>query len=115
MKDLFGETSDELHIFYVKLQATIFRHETTTMYSNLLRNMFVEHFCKKFDDTSKIENLDAQIFYYTQQIRREVSSYNRMQALSHIPKLINLLKMRTSKAKDEKDANFWSFRLGITL
>ena len=42
----------------------------------------------KFGDLSKVENLDAQIFYYTQQIRRESVVYNRVKALTFVPKLI---------------------------
>lgn len=71
---------------------------------------------KKFADISKVENLDAQIYYYTQQVRRESAIHYRLYVLEHLPKLIQLLSARrTMCADDKKESNFWTFRLGVTL
>ena len=39
-----------------------------------------------------MENLNAMIFYYNQEIRIESSIYNYDQVLKHLTKLIQLLK-----------------------
>lgn len=49
-------------------------------------------------------------------MRREAAVFNRVKALSHIPKLIQLLNHRRKQAEgDDKEYNFWTYRLGVTL
>ena len=40
---------------------------------------------------------------------------NRVQVLSFLPKLIQLLSARKAKASGDSDLNFQNFRLGVTL
>ena len=71
--------------------------------SNILGDLLIESVAKKFNDTSKLANLDAQIFYLTQQIRRETAIFMRMRALACVPKLIQVLKARKDRSLDQKD------------
>ena len=62
---------------------------------------------------AKLENIDAQIFYFTQQLRQDSALYQRVKANSRIPNLIKLLKLRIEK--DEQQANKYKYQLVVTL
>ena len=73
----------------------------------------MEHVQRKFQDLSKMENLDAQIFYQTQWLRHDSANYMRVKANSRIPNLIKLLKKRIEM--NETDANKYRYQLAVTL
>ena len=78
----------------------------------------MENVMSKFYDLTKAENLDAQIFYLNQQVRREIAVFNRVKALNHIPKMLTLLNARKRLYEAENDAeglNFVTFRTAVTL
>ena len=70
----------------------------------------------KFQDTTKLENLDAQIFYYTEQVRCDTSVFDNTAALALMPKLVQLLDARINMAADDaKQANLYRFRKAVVL
>ena len=93
LKGLFGVKSDEEHFYLLELNRMLYVPEYNQA-SNMIGEMFIEHVANKFDDLQSVENLDMQIYYLTQQVRREVAAFHRLRALSHIPKLIQLLNRR---------------------
>ena len=67
-----------------------------------------------------MENLNAMIFYYNQEIRIESSIYNYDQVLKHLTKLIQLLKTKRDRLAQQNpqtknDLNFADYRLGVAL
>lgn len=86
---MFGEVSDEEHLYMLALNEQFFDIEFSTKV-NSYGQMFLEFITKKFGNLSKTEHLDCQIFYYTQQVRKESSFYNRVKVLGLVPKLIQL-------------------------
>ena len=71
------------------------------------------HVRQKFQDLTKVDNIEAQIFYFQQQLRMDSAMYLRVQAHSRVPTLINLMKQRMNI--DKSDLNWQKFRLAITL
>ena len=76
---------------------------------------FHDFVAAKFQDTSKVDNIDAQIFYQQQQIRMDSARYLRLKAHSRIPKLIQLLKLRMQVEPGAADLNWQKFRLALTI
>lgn len=61
-KQTYGEHSDEEHFFRLCLRRDIFLIEHWTG-ANMGQEDFQQFVAEKFRDTTKVENLDAQIFY----------------------------------------------------
>lgn len=83
--------------------------------TQIVDGSFIEHVQVKYQDLSKLENLDTQIFYFTQQLRHDSVLYERVNANSRIPNLIKLLKKRIEMTSDEKELNYYRYRLAVTL
>ena len=64
MQTIYGENSDEEHLYFLEVMEKCFQIEVNSK-TNIFSSAFMEHVAKKFSDLSKLENLDAQIFYYT--------------------------------------------------
>lgn len=108
-----------MHFFMLHL-----REKLSLRYYNLRVNPFgdefLTHMSKRYLDMSKLENIDAQIYFYNQEIRTESSLYNYAQVLHHLPKLIQVLKIRMAKMQengpvDQAELNFYNYRLGVAL
>ena len=87
---LFGKDSDARHHFYLELDNLLFPLAFRQQQS-FFGKPFIEHIQSKFQDTTKQENLDAQIFYYTEQVRRDTTVFDNESALLLLPKLVQLL------------------------
>ena len=106
LMSIYGELSDELHFFWLAIRKESFLI-LLEQKSSFLDAPFMEHVQRKFQDLSKVENLDAQIFYQTQWLRHDSANYMRVKANSRIPNLIKLLKKRIEM--DECDANKYRY------
>ena len=87
-KHFGGEGSDEEHRFWTELRKELLLVFKVAESSSLFEEPFMKHIAAKFKDLSKLENIDAQIFYRQQNVRLDSANYQRVQALAHIPKLI---------------------------
>lgn len=93
MHKLFGATSDETHSLWLALLELSYPH-CVKQQINLFSQEFLQHVQNKFSDTTKAENLDAQIYYYTEQVRRDATIFDQVAALAHMPKLLQLVDVR---------------------
>lgn len=63
--NLHGEGTDLVHYYLLQTMQYMLQTEISRQ-GNIFGPMFIEHVEKKFSDISKVENLEAQIYYYTQ-------------------------------------------------
>ena len=81
-----------------------------------MREEFRQHVKEKFGDQSKIENIEAQIFYLQREIRFFMTRFKWLEASSIQPNLIMLLKEKIKKQQgDEAAVNYTNFRLVMSL
>ena len=112
----FGASSDALHYFYLESIDSL-AQQSFAQGQNFFGQNFIEHVQQKFSDTSRVENLEAQIHYYTEQIRRESSIHDHVAALALMPKLVQLMNARMQMAEkdDSESFNLYKFRKAIVL
>ena len=81
----------------------------------MFSDVFVSFVTAKFADQTKVENVDAQIFYITQMVRKDFTIYQKAASLSRITRLVSLVNKRKQLSQSPEEQNFWTFRLAVTL
>ena len=113
----FGKTSDEVHeVFSFSCELNKYCEFNFGNQHILMREDFRQHVKEKFGDQSKIENIEAQIFYLQREIRFFMTRFKWLEASSIQPNLIMLLKEKIKKQQgDEAAVNYTNFRLVMSL
>ena len=87
------------HEFHLALHENVSKFERSKKI-NIFGKLLIDHVRDYFRDTTKLENLESQIFYHNKLIFNLVSCADHESALDYIKQLLLLLKSRAQLSDD---------------